>query len=48
MDDSKEEHRRAPLSLSRRFRVGHRPPCLGLVWSIKVIACLLGEEMNFV
>ena len=40
--------RRVPLSLSRRFRVGHRPPCLGLVWSIKVIAYLSGEEMDFV
>ena len=28
--------------------LGHRPPCLGLVWSIKVIAYLLGEEMGFV
>ena len=40
--------RRAPLELSRRFQVGHRPPCLGLVWSIKVIAYLSGEEMDFV
>ena len=41
-------NRRASLELSRRFRVGHRPPCLGLVWSIKVIAYLSGEEMDFV
>ena len=28
--------------------LGHRPPCLGLVWSSKVIAYLLSEEMGFV
>ena len=48
MVGGKGGNRRASHSLSRRFRVGHRPPCQGLVWSIKVIAYLLGEEMDFV
>jgi hypothetical protein len=48
MVGGKGGNRRASLELSRRFRAGHRPPCLGLVWSIKVIAYFLGEEMDFV
>ena len=48
MVGGKGGNRRAPLELSRRFRVGHRPLYLGLVWSIKVIADLSGEEMDFV
>jgi hypothetical protein len=36
---------RLPLAYPQ---LGHRPPCLGLFWSIKVIACLLGEEVDFV